>query len=628
MNTIVFLDLNFNQQIDVGEPTATLNAEGLYEFVEMDAHVSYSILATLPTGFQQVAPDADGNFEWEIFLPAGGDVTNRNFGFRRVQATGQSTSSIVSGRLFEDTNGSGLFEQGIEVSHGNVPIYLDANNNRRHNIGSDEPITLTNADGTFAIDGLSSQIVTLRTSLNDRFVHTTPLGNSFDLETSRLFSGVVAFDTASAATPSDFNLDGIADLAVANVSQNTLSILAGRADGVIIRETAHPIGTGEKGIDSMDVADIDNDGDLDIVATRLSDGGVSIFRNITDTTADPVHIQFEPLESFGVAQASVFERAPIVLANFDNDVSGPGGEGTVDIVAIPKSTATVNVMMNSLVDGGHRVALDGLNTISDLDFIITPTGDVVPPSVTDVRIAASGWATSFKSAVDPQNLRGAIVPGPSPLRPLSWHGLDTLFVEFSEDIQKATDGIIDAADLTLVGANVPDYKSASGIGITTSYTDGGGDGPFLLTIQLAGSANFEADRIVLGLSDSIVDLAGNPLGGNSIFGFNVLPGDVDGSGGVLANDVLMVNASQFTFAGAVGYDAFRDIDGSGAVFANDVLLANGRQFTFLPPESPAAPPTLDPGSVDEFFESITSDGEGELAAETGIKLFCNSEPNA
>ncbi|MCS7470455.1 S8 family serine peptidase [Stieleria sp. ICT_E10.1] len=860
MNTVVFLDLNFNQQFDVGEPTATLNAEGLYEFAEVDAHVSYSILATLPSGFQQVAPDADGNFEWEIFLPAGGDVTNRNFGFRRVQATGQSTSSIVSGRLFEDTNGSGLFEQGIDVSHGNIPIYLDANNNRRHNIGSNEPITLTNADGTYAIDGLSSRIVTLRTSLNDGFVHTTPLGNSFDLETSRLLSGLVAFDTASAATPSDFNLDGfedlavlisdgnllairlndrqggfspseiniplgttetmpgtslplemvvgqfnrdaagkkdvaivgqsagnvlilldfdedtnqflsqqavdvgenpvsltsglfdagttldlavlnagtsqlvqasppvytkinesfqiltndgngtftaqaavpvpgddpvaivsddfngddivdfavlhnsptlpntpfgdvalftgdgagvfalshrelveggplemvsgdfngdgIADLAVANVSQNTLSILAGRADGVIIRETAHPIGTGEKGIDSMDVADIDNDGDLDIVATRLSDGGVSIFRNITDIAADPPAIRFEPLESFGVAQASVFERAPIVLANFDNDVSGPGGEGTVDIVAIPKSTATVNIMMNTLVDGGHRVALDGLNTISDLDFIITPTGDVVPPSVTDVRIAASGWATSFKSAVDPQNLRGVEVPGPSPLRPLSWNGLDTLFVEFSEDIQKTTGAPMDAADLTLNGVNVPDYATAPEFGITTSYTNGGGEGPFLLTIQLAGAADFGADRVVLGLGDSIVDLAGNPLGGNSIFGFNVLPGDVDGSGGVLANDVLTVNVSQFTFAGAVGYDAFRDIDGSGAVFANDVLLANGRQFTFLPPESPAAPPTLDPGSVDEFFESITSDGEGELAAEPGIKLFCNSEPNA
>ena len=50
-------------------------------------------------------------------------------------------------------------------------------------------------------------------------------------------------------------------------------------------------------------------------------------------------MQFEPLESFGVAQASILERAPIVLANFDNDTSGPGGEGTIDVIAIRNGKA-------------------------------------------------------------------------------------------------------------------------------------------------------------------------------------------------------------------------------------------------------------------------------------------------
>ncbi|WP_197455925.1 S8 family serine peptidase [Stieleria neptunia] len=846
VDTTVFLDLNLNRQLDEGEPFANPDAEGRYEFTNTDAHLSYAIAALSPIGYEQVAPGASDDFVWDIFLPAGGTITNRDFGFRRAQATGQSSASVVTGRVFEDKDGNGFFDAAVDTVHSNIPIYLDGNSDRKHTTGANEPIVRTEADGTFEISDLGSRIVTVRTKLGEDLKHVTPLGNSFDLQTSSLFTGVSAFSKASDATHADFdqdgfedlavllsdgnqlairlndqngafpasdinislgptdtqpgtslplemvvgqfnadaadrtdvaivgqstgnvlilldfdkdtgqfasrqtvdvgenpisitsgyfdagdtldlavvnfgtsqlvqaspaiyakinesfqiltndgvgtftahapvpvpgddpvaivsddfngdthadiavlhngptfpnspfgdatlftgnganafaeshrepveggplemvsgdfNGDGIADLAVANVSQNTMSILAGRADGAVIRETAHPIGTGEKGIDSMDVADIDNDGDLDIVATRLSDGGVAVFRNITDTTADPLVVQFEPLESFGVAQASVFERAPIVLANFDNDTSGPNGEGTIDIIAIPKSTATVNVLLNTLVDGGHRVALDGLNTIGNLDFIITPTGDVVAPLVTDVRVAGSGWATSFKSAVDPQNLRGAEVPGPTALRPLSWNGLDTLFVEFSEDIQKASDGIIDAADLTLVGVNVPNYETASEFGVTTSYTNGGGDGPFLLTIQLAGAADFGADRIVLGIGDSIVDLAGNPLGGNSIFGFNVLPGDVDGSGGVLATDVLTVNASQFTFAGAVGYDAFRDIDGSGAVFANDVLLTNSRQFTFLPPEP--SPPAEGEAPV-----LLMVDAEGEDAGAAGVKLF-------
>ncbi|MCA9137062.1 MAG: VCBS repeat-containing protein, partial [Planctomycetales bacterium] len=867
VDSTVFLDLNQNRQLDDGEPVAIPDAEGRYSFPDTDSYLSYSIVAIAPLGFELVAPGPNDDFVWNIFLPAGGNVTNRDFGFRRIEATGQSTSSSVRGRLFDDKDGNGLFDVGVDVPHVNVPVYLDANNDRNHTTGADEPIVRTDADGMYEIPDLGTRVVTVRTTLDDALKHTTPLGNSFDLQTSNLFPGVTAFATASAATHADFNLDGfedlavlissgnllairlndqqggfapseiniplgetqttpgtslplelvvgqfnndtagkkdvaivgqsagnvlilldfdkntgqfasrqavdvgdnpvsltsgffdagttldlavlnygtpqlvqesppiytkinetfqiltndgsgnftaqapvgvpgddpvaivsddfngddnidiavlhksptlpntpfgdvalftgngagvfglshiepveggplemvagdfngdgLADLAVANVSQNTLSILAGRSDGAVIRETAHPIGTGEKGIDSMDVADIDNDGDLDIVATRLSDGGVAIFRNITDTTANPVVVQFEPLESFGVAQASIFERAPIVLANFDNDTSGPGGEGTIDIVAIPKSTATVNVLTNTLVDGGHRVALDGLNSISGLDFIITPTGDVQPPVVTDVKVAGADWTTAFKSAVDPEQLLGFSLPGIDQLRTLSWDNLDTIHVEFSEDVAKATGGDIDAADVTLGGINIADYESHADFGITTSYSRGGGDGPFVLTIQLAGASDLAVDRMTLGLGNTVVDLAGNALdgewtdgtstvsgngtaGGDFAFHFNVLPGDVDGSGGVLVNDVLTVNSSQFTFPGGPTYLPIRDIDGSASILAGDVLLTNERQFTFLPPEPAAIAEGEEPAEADAPVLLAHGGAEGE--AVPGIKL--------
>ncbi|QDV40832.1 Subtilisin NAT precursor [Stieleria neptunia] len=867
----VFLDLNQNRQLDQDEPSTITGTDGRYEFPELEAYLSYTLAVISIAGYEQVAPSANEDFSWDIFLPPDGAITDRDFAFRPVEGSGQSSASSVSGRLFEDTNGNGLFDTGVDVPLANTPIYLDANNDRNHTAGADEPIVDTAADGTFMLDGLGSRIVSLRTELNGDFVQTTPLGNAFDQQSFDLFAGIVAFDTPSEATSADFNRDGfddlavllsdgnllairlndqnggfaasdiniplgqtqalpgtslplemvvgqfnhdaagkldvavvgqsagnvlilldydnhsqdfltrrsvpvgtapisltsgdfdkngsvdlavlnfgtftlaqasppvyakidetfqlllndgtgtfaaqaavtvpgddpvsivsddfnndgnldlavlhksptfpnspfgdvtlftgnganvfaeshrepveggplemvsgdfngdgLADLAVANVSQNTLSIVAGRADGTIIRETAHPIGTGEKGVDSMDVADIDNDGDLDIVATRLSDGGVAVFRNITDTTANPLVVKFEPLESFGVAQASIFERAPIVLANFDNDTSGPNGAGTIDIIAIPKSTATVNVLLNTLVDGGHRVALDGLNTISDLNFIVTPTGDVVPPVVKNVQVSGSGWMSSFKSAVDPVDLRGVSLPGADQLRALPWHNIDTIDVEFSEDVQNATGGMVDAADLTLNGVNVADYEAAAGFGITTSYSGGGGDGPYLLTINLAGAADFGPDRITLGIEDSIVDAAGNPLngdwidgvsttsgdlaaGGNFVFHFNVLPGDVEGNGSVLALDVLMVNQGQFKFAGNVGYDPRRDIDASGGVLSNDVGLANNRQFTFLPPEPGAAATSQDVGAGASRLMSI--DAEGESAA-PGLKLFGEME---
>lgn len=606
VDTTIFLDLNFNRQLDDGESFVIPDAEGRFEFPNTDANLSHTIAAMPPIGYEQVAPGATGDFVWDIFLPAGGTISNRDFGFRRIQSTGQSTASAVSGRLFEDMNNNGLYDEVIDVPLFNIPVYLDGNSDREHTAGADEPITTTATDGSFTIDHLGSRIVTVRTSLDGDFVHQSPLGNSFANQSSNLFADVSAFKSPSDAahvdfdqdgfedlavlmsdgnmlsirlndqhgafapsdiniplgqsptspgtsfplemvvgqfngdaagkpdvaivgqasgnvlvlldydksakdflgrqsvavglnpisltsgdfdnngstdlavlnfgtysliqSPSpvfiktdetfqlllndgagnffaqpavpvpgddpvsivaanfdddandhvdlavlhksptlpdtpfgdvalftgngvggfslshiepveggplemvsgDFNSDGIPDLAVANVSQNTISILAGRGDGTLIREQAYPIGTGAAGVDSMDVADIDNDGDLDIVATRLQDGTVAIFRNITDTTVNPVNVRFEPLDSFGVAQVSVFDRAPVVLANFDNDSSGPNGAGTIDVIAISKSTATVNVLLNTLVDGGHRVALDGIREFTDLDFVITP----------------------------------------------------------------------------------------------------------------------------------------------------------------------------------------------------------------------------------------------------------------
>ncbi|MCS7470454.1 S8 family serine peptidase [Stieleria sp. ICT_E10.1] len=842
----VFLDTNGNQLLDAGERFVETGSDGSYAFTDVAGYQQYQVRVLSHSGWEHVTPGPADDYQWDIFLPAAGAISGRDFGVRRIISTGQSTHSVAAGRVYEDLNNNQQFDEGVDMPVSDIPIFLDANNDGQHTAGTDEPIEVTQLDGTFEFTGQATRIVTVRAQLDEASVLANPVGNDFAAATYDLFTGPTSFRTPSSATHADFDQDGdedlavllsdgnqlsirlnggdgsfhpvdidislgqtatlpgtslplemivgqfnddsagrfdvaivgqasnnvlvlldyehsskdfldrrsvsvgnnpvsltsgdfdkngtvdlavlnfgfsvlaqesplvfaksaedfqlllndgagnfaaqtavpvagddpiailsedfnddgnldlvvlhlsptlpntpfgdvalysgnggggfslsgrslveggplemvtgdfngdaIPDLAVANVLQNTLSILTSNGDGTLKNETEYPVGSGTLGVDSMGVADIDRDGDLDIIATRLQDGRITVFRNITDTSAGPVHVRFEPLESFGTGQFSVFERAPIVLANFDNDVSGPNGEGTIDIVAIPKSTATINVLLNRLVDGGHRIALDGLNSISGLDFIVTPTGDVVPPLVTDVRIAASGWTTSFRSAVDPQNLRGVELPGPTALRPLSWNGLDTLFIEFSEDIQKTTGGSIDAADLTLAGANVPDYETAPEFGITTSYTNGGGDGPFLLTIQLAGAVDFGADRIALGIGDSIVDLAGNPLGGNSIFGFNVLPGDVDGSGGVLATDVLTINASQFTFAGAAGYDAFRDIDGSGAVFANDVLLTNSRQFTFLPPEP--SPPAEGEAPV-----SLMVEAEGEDAGAAGVKLF-------
>ncbi len=152
-------------------------------------------------------------------------------------------------------------------------------------------------------------------------------------------------------------------------------MLRGQADGTFRVQTAI-LGTASGAFD-IAVGDVDNDGDVDIIASNLKDRNISIFRNIgVDVTSGDV--RFEPLENVGLGQFALAQRMPLVLANFDNDTSGPAGTGTVDIVTIPQQTDTLHLLTNHLVNGSHRVQLTGTNSISNLDFIIKPA--ILPPS--------------------------------------------------------------------------------------------------------------------------------------------------------------------------------------------------------------------------------------------------------
>lgn len=607
----VFFDDNGNQLLDAGERFAETGTDGSYRFTDVAGYQQHQLRVLPRAGWEQVSPRPSENYQWDLFVPVAADISGRDFGFRRIVSTGQSTNSNVTGRVFEDLNSNDRFDEGIDMPLSGIPVFLDANNDSQHNSGTDEPIEVTGADGTFQFSGQAARIVTVRSQLDEVSVLSNPVGNEFAAATYDLFEGPASFRTPSSAAHADFDQDGdediavllsdgnqlsirlnegggvfnpididislaqtaslpgtslplemvvgqfnndaagrfdiaivgqtsnnvlvlldydqtsrnfldrksigvgknpisltsgdfdnngttdlavvnfgtsalvqasppvfakvdenyqlllndgagnfsaqpalpvvgddpvaiiaddfnvdgnldlavlhlsptlpdtpfgdvalylgngggafslsdrslveggplemvtgdfngddIPDLAVANVLQNTLSVLTSNGDGTLSSEMEYPIGSGVFGVDSMGVADIDLDGDQDIVATRLQDGSITVFRNITDTSADPVHVQFEPLESFGTGQFSVFERAPIVLANFDSDAGGPNGSGTVDVVAISKSAATVNVLRNLLVEGGHRISLSGTNSINNVDFVVKPA--VIPPTI-------------------------------------------------------------------------------------------------------------------------------------------------------------------------------------------------------------------------------------------------------
>ena len=227
--------------------------------------------------------------------------------------------------------------------------------------------------------------------------------------------------------------------------------------------------------------------------------------------------------------------------------------------------------------------------------------DTTPPKILDVKVGNPTWNSSFINFVDPSGTGFPIPDGASQNLALPWSNINRIFIQFSEDVGTS----FSQSSILLTGVNVPNYTSLIVPGRVTfnSLTNVG-------TIEL--TASLGADKLRLTVFSTVVtDVAGNLLdgewtdnvtigasgngtaGGNFAYRINVLPGDVDGSGAVLSNDVTAVVNKRLTTAGGLGYIAQADIDASSSVLSNDVTAVVNRRLTSLPagnpPEAPIAP---------------------------------------
>jgi hypothetical protein len=88
----------------------------------------------------------------------------------------------------------------------------------------------------------------------------------------------------------DFNRDDIADLAVLNSADDSISILLGNGDGTFQPQTIYSAGSAGDFPDPVLVADLNGDGKLDLVrAAALFTAGVGVLLGNGDGTFQPVH---------------------------------------------------------------------------------------------------------------------------------------------------------------------------------------------------------------------------------------------------------------------------------------------------------------------------------------------------
>ena len=207
------------------------------------------------------------------------------------------------------------------------------------------------------------------------------------------------------------------------------------------------------------------------------------------------------------------------------------------------------------------------------------------PTVLSVEVGSSTWERRFTTYLKAYRLgtSGFRVPdGVDQLKALPWSNLDRVTVKFSEHVN------VETRDLYLSGAAVAQYPV-----VDMSYN------PATFTATWTLGHSVSNDNVLVHIR-RMTDPDGNALDGewadgadlypsgngsaDGVFAFrlNVLPGDVNQSGGAVnAADVGDVRARQ-TAQNATPYSPFCDVDGNGVIDAADLGIVRSRQRSRLP----------------------------------------------
>jgi tetratricopeptide (TPR) repeat protein len=191
-------------------------------------------------------------------------------------------------------------------------------------------------------------------------------GSPFHLATGE--QGPVALLTG------DFNGDGLADLVVVNQSTNNVAILLGQGDGTFLEVTGSPITVGAAPV-AIASADFTADGVPDLAVANQGDNTVTVLLNSGNGTATFTAAQGSPLTTgrapSGVAAVSVGIFAALAVTNRDdNTISvflGDGAGGFTPVTGTPLALATG-------VSGPTATIAANLSGRGDADLAFTDEG--------------------------------------------------------------------------------------------------------------------------------------------------------------------------------------------------------------------------------------------------------------
>lgn len=257
-----------------------------------------------------------------------------------------------------------------------------------------------------------------------------------------------------------------------------------------------------------------------------------------------------------------------------------------------------------------KVVDDDLGEDTDVVTIDVPATPEDAPAVLKVLVSSTEWSDDFLDVLEATGY--AIPAGGAQWATLPWEGLNQIQIMFTEDVDVSVEA------LSITGVHVASYSVDSFVYDALTFT---------ATWTL--DAAIGNDRVSLTLSDAIVDLddglaldgewinaesafpSGDATaGGEFVFGFRVLPGDIDQTGEV---DLADLNFVRNNF-GELTSNIFGDLSGSGAIDLSDLNSVRNNFGEVAVPIPPPPPPMTagDGGSVtDQLFTIDAADDEAD-----------------
>ncbi|MCY2987972.1 MAG: S8 family serine peptidase, partial [Planctomycetota bacterium] len=409
--SIVYLDVNGNGRLDSGEPATQTTADGSYVFSQLPSYQEYHVRLVVPAGFTLVLPTTDDQGAWNVFLPAGGSIKDRDFGLRPVATTGQFEDAVVVGRVFADRDGDGLQDDG-ERGVAAVTVFLDLDNDGVRDFNepqmlsaSDDPRTpAVDETGQYEFAGLGNRPYTVRVLDVPNYLQVAPLGNAFTKHSYSLATTGNLLGSPQDVALADFNGDGAKDLATAMDDRNSIALLLNDGSGgfpqtpVEIplapagRPPAEPRGFGPI---ALLAADFNRDGRPDLAVVNNTSSNVTILLDFNG-----ISFASETYVPVGIL--------PNAISSGDLD-----GDGDLDVVVTNEFGNSVSILRNDGQGhftpdaatpgvGNHPFGIDtgDFNHDGRLDLVVADFG--THPSggdLGDVRVLLANASGGFTSHV-------------------------------------------------------------------------------------------------------------------------------------------------------------------------------------------------------------------------------------